>query len=86
MGLLILARRKDQAIKITVPAGRARTIHVYVTDVDRGKVRLGFRADDDIVIDRTEIAELKAATWARMLETAIATGKAAGQTAGGPTP
>lgn len=49
--MLILARNKDESIIIKTPT---HEIEVMVTD-SRGKVRLGFKADEDVVILRKEL-------------------------------
>lgn len=60
MGLLILARKErhgEDSVTITVPPStEPRTIEVVVTKIDSA-ARLGFRADKDIRIMRTELLD-----------------------------
>lgn len=51
--MLVLGRQVDQRVVISVP-GR-EPIRVMIVDVRHRQARLGFEADDDIVIDREEI-------------------------------
>ena len=53
-GALVLTREEHQRIRISLPDGRE--IWLTVAEIGRGKVRLAFRADSDIRIDREEVA------------------------------
>lgn len=55
--MLILSRAVDEEVWIEIPDGR--TIRVRVVALRFGKVRIGFEADDDIAINREEIARGK---------------------------
>lgn len=59
--MLVLGRTRDESVEIDVPASDVpRKIKVMVCDIHHGKnVRLGFEADKDIVILRTELEERK---------------------------
>jgi len=50
--MLVLSRKKNESVIITLPDGRE--IVVVVVEIDRGKIRLGFQADADVKIDRRE--------------------------------
>lgn len=56
--MLLLSRRTDQAITI------GGTIIVRVLRVDRGRVKLGISAPLDVIVDRAEVADRKAAEGA----------------------
>jgi carbon storage regulator CsrA len=51
--LLVLQRKVGEGVTITVDGRRVRVSVVQVRDFDR--VRLGFEADDDVIIDRDEV-------------------------------
>jgi carbon storage regulator len=53
--MLILTRRKGGRVILMLPEGQQ--IIVTVTEIDRGKVRLGFTAPDDIPIYREELLD-----------------------------
>ncbi len=56
--MLVLTRRKDQEIIITVPPSTGPTqIVVKVADVLGSKVRVGFSAPDGVAINRAEVQE-----------------------------
>lgn len=57
--MLVLTSHKDTEVIITTPEGRA--IRVMVTDIDRNRVRLGFTADKEVLIYRSELLPRKAA-------------------------
>jgi len=57
--MLVLSRKKNESVIITLPDGRE--IVVVVVEIDRGKIRLGFQADADVKIDRRELYEEKKA-------------------------
>lgn len=58
--MLVLGREAQQEVVIRTPEGR--TIIVVVTDFRSNKVRLGFTADSDVIIDRAEVFEQKFGT------------------------
>lgn len=51
--MLVLSRHRDEDIVITMPDGRR--IRVAVVEIRGDKVRLGFHADTDIQIHRSEV-------------------------------
>lgn len=51
--MLVLARRLGERVVVTMPDGRL--VRVLLVDVDRGKVRLGFDAPPDVLVDREEV-------------------------------
>lgn len=58
--MLVLKRRTQERVIITLPDGRRIT--VKLCEVDRNYARLGFDAPTDIRIDREEIAAAKERT------------------------
>jgi len=59
--MLVLTRKTGEAIVVTGLPGRVRELRVSVVDIQNGRVRLGFEADADVVIDRSEVWEQKRA-------------------------
>lgn len=55
--MLVLGREAQQEVVIRTPEGR--TIVVTVTGFRSKKVRLGFAADSEVIIDRAEVFEQK---------------------------
>lgn len=54
--MLVLSRKKDEAVIITVPPSAvAQQVKVKVLEFREGKMRIGFAAERDIVIHREEI-------------------------------
>jgi carbon storage regulator CsrA len=53
--MLVLSRKKTQGITIETPDGTI--IRVHLIDVRGDKVRLGFSADDGVLIARDELCE-----------------------------
>lgn len=53
--MLVLARRVGEWVVIPLPDGRR--IRIQVTKSERGMVRLGFEAPDDIEINREEVQD-----------------------------
>lgn len=51
--MLILGRVIDEVVVITTPSGE--TVRVTLVDVRGKRVKLGFQASLDVVIDREEI-------------------------------
>lgn len=51
--MLVLTRRYDEAVIFRLPDGRE--IVAKVLFIDRGRVRLGLKAPDDVVIFRDEL-------------------------------
>jgi carbon storage regulator CsrA len=60
--LLVLTRGKNQDVVITTPEGRE--IVVILIEINKGHVRLGFKADRGVVVDRREVLEAKRAAGA----------------------
>lgn len=54
--MLVLQRKLGEEIRI---ACGGKSISLRVVNMRGGKVRLGFTADDDVRIDREEIARLR---------------------------
>ncbi len=52
--MLVLSRKKGEEVVITVGN---QVIRVVVTDIQPGKVRLGFDADSSVIIHRKEVQE-----------------------------
>lgn len=55
--MLVLSRRAGERICITLPDGR--DVVVEVVRVERDHVRLGFKADRGVTIDRGELRDRK---------------------------
>lgn len=53
MGMLVLARRINE--KVIINPGCPDEIMIMVTDLQEGKVRLGFAAAEEVVILREEL-------------------------------
>lgn len=51
--MLVLSRKKFEAVVLITPSGEKIT--VSVTAIKGDKVRLGFKADDGVSIDREEV-------------------------------
>jgi carbon storage regulator len=51
--MLVLSRKANQTVIVTLPDGRE--MRVTVVDIDRNKIRLGFDAPDDVKIMREEL-------------------------------
>ena len=54
--MLVLTRQTKEEIEITIGG---QTVTLKVISVDRDKVRLGFNASKEVVVDRKEIADRK---------------------------
>lgn len=52
-GMLVLSRKTDQKIMITLPSGEE--IMVMIVEVIGNKVRLGVKCARNIVVDREEV-------------------------------
>ena len=58
--MLILSRKKNETIQITVPPSPVpRTIEVAIADIRGDRVRVGLTAETDIEMDRTEVRARK---------------------------
>jgi len=55
MGMLVLSRKLNEVIDITLPNGQVIT--VKVVDLRRDKVRIGVAAKSDVRIDRHEVSK-----------------------------
>lgn len=55
--MLVLSRKLGERILITTP--ERRFIWVSVVDIDRGKIRLGFTAPEEVVVMREELVDQK---------------------------
>jgi carbon storage regulator len=56
MGMLVLSRKVDEGITITVPPSHLpQQIHVKMIEIRGDKSRIGFDASRDITIHRDEI-------------------------------
>ena len=54
--MLVLTRQTKEEIEITIGG---QTVRLKVVGIDRDKVRLGFDASKEVVVDRKEIADRK---------------------------
>lgn len=54
--MLVLTRQTKEEIEITIGG---QTVTLKVVSIDRDKVRLGFDASKEVVVDRKEIADRK---------------------------
>lgn len=55
--MLVLTRKKGESIVIRM--GGRTILEITASHIDRGVVRLGFTAEDDVRIDRKEVLELQ---------------------------
>lgn len=55
--MLVLSRKKNEAMVIYLPDGRI--IQIWVVEIRGDKVRLGTDAPKDIIVDRKEVYEKK---------------------------
>lgn len=55
--MLVLSRKKNEKIIMTLPDGRV--IETIVADIRGDKVRLGIAAPTDVTIDREEVHKAK---------------------------
>lgn len=58
-GNLVLSRKEGESVILKAPNGLP--VVVTVLEIDRGKVRLSFRADKSVVVIRSELAKEGAA-------------------------
>jgi carbon storage regulator CsrA len=59
MGMLILSRKTDEVVQITVPPSEvAQVIKVMVVDIRADKARIGFDAHKSIMVHRAEIQRI----------------------------
>ena len=64
MGMLVLSRRIDEGITITVPPSQhSQTISVKVIEIRGYKVRIGFEAEKSVIIHRDEIQRVVDVEW-----------------------
>jgi sRNA-binding carbon storage regulator CsrA len=57
--MLVITRRLQEKTTITVPPSEEpRVIEITVTRIQPGTIRLGYDADRDIIIRRTELPDL----------------------------
>jgi carbon storage regulator CsrA len=57
--MLVLSRKPNETIRITVPPSTTpQVIEVVVVEMRGAKVRIGTQADRSIKVDRAEIADL----------------------------
>lgn len=54
--MLVLTRQTKEEIEITIGG---QTVRLKVVSIDHDKVRLGFDASKEVVVDRKEIADRK---------------------------
>ncbi len=55
--MLVLSRKNQEAVVIGGSAGFERMIKVTVIGIKKGQVRLGFEADADVPVHRSEVWE-----------------------------
>jgi sRNA-binding carbon storage regulator CsrA len=55
--MLVLAMQKEERILISLPDGRE--VWLQIVQIDHGRVRIGFAAPRDIVIDRETVVRQK---------------------------
>jgi carbon storage regulator CsrA len=55
--LLVLSRRSQESVVVGGANGSGRLITVTVLEIGTGKVRLGFEADADVPVHRSEVWE-----------------------------
>jgi carbon storage regulator len=56
--MLVLSRGRGESVFVTVPpSDRERTIEVMAVEIRGDKARLGFEADRDITVHRSEVVE-----------------------------
>ena len=53
--MLVLSRNLNQRVRIELPDGRC--IWITVTEIQRGKIRLGFTAPNDVKFMREELID-----------------------------
>ena len=55
--MLVLSRKRQESVVVGGATGFARLLKVTVLEINGGTVRLGFEADSDIPVHRTEVWE-----------------------------
>ena len=55
--MLVLTRKSQEAVIVGGCAGFERTLKVTVVEIVGGRVRLGFEADADVPVHRSEVWE-----------------------------
>ena len=53
--MLILSRKKQEAVVVVDPAGESCLVKITVLEIRAGQVRLGFEADGDVPVHRWEV-------------------------------
>ena len=61
--MLVLSRKKDEKIVFRCPGGN-EDIELTVVRIDANKVRLRIKADDEVLVLRSELVEKSAAASA----------------------
>ena len=61
--MLVLSRKKDEKIILQVGSGKDQNnIEITVVRIDANKVRLGFNADENVTIVRSELLDKQKAS------------------------
>ena len=55
--MLVLTRKSQEAVVVGGPVGSERLLKLTVLEIQGGKVRLGFEADDGVLVHRLEVWE-----------------------------
>ncbi len=55
--MLVLTRKRQESVVIVGSGGLERVLKVTVLKIEGGKVRLGFEADTEVPIHRSEVWE-----------------------------
>jgi len=55
--MLVLTRKCQEAVVVGAAGGLETLLKVTVLGIDKGKVRLGFEAKDDVPVHRLEVWE-----------------------------
>jgi carbon storage regulator CsrA len=55
--MLVLTRKSQESVMVGGTVGFERVLKVTVLEIQRGKVRLGFEADADVPVYRSELWE-----------------------------
>jgi carbon storage regulator CsrA len=57
--MLVLTRKIGESVVVTGLPGNTRELKVSVIEIQGGRVRLGFEADSEVDVDRSEIWDQK---------------------------